>query len=287
MWNRPEIPRGGGGKKIASGLIFKVLPCCSKLVKMLWKCRTAQKRSFFLCITVNNVLFWWEIHVYSAKVWCLHNFSLFMVIRKTSFSTNYLPDIKALLLTRAWFHYSELVNKRYPIFFLLTWKEWKVLDSPFICSYRLWVKSKDWKLSTKYRIKSELDNCKKNHNSNMFYYQYKDCYRFLFIIFPCASNKQQSLTSFLIIWGFRVLWKLSGPSFLLFNPSILSNFLRINSYCCLLLKINLNFASFLREMIDWVANRLDLRPAAEFWPEIQPVCISMHRKLNSKDQDKR
>ena len=41
----------------------------------------------------------------------------------------------------------------------------------------------------------------------------------------------------------------------------------------------LNSACFLSGMMDWVANRLYLRPAAELlggWPEIQPVCISIN-----------
>ena len=58
---------------------------------------------------------------------------------------------------------------------------------------------------------------------------------------------------------------------------MLGNFLKIDYIVVCFLK-SVNAACFLWVMIDWVANRLDLRPAAEFrrlaW--IQPVCISIN-----------
>jgi len=56
---------------------------------------------------------------------------------------------------------------------------------------------------------------------------------------------------------------------------MLGNFLKIDYTVVCFLK-PVNSACFLWVMIDWVANRLDLRPAAELLALIQPVCISMN-----------
>ena len=76
-----------------------------------------------------------------------------------------------------------------------------------------------------------------------------------------------SFLTYLIIYmlEFKIIKMQNAP---MINPWMLGNFLKIDHIVVCFLKI-WNSAWFLLEIVDQVANRLDLRPAAELldsWP---------------------